>query len=67
MERNEELEQRNEAIRRRHENRENYLSRESGDNNFAMGLVGGLALVGIAALLVITLPDIKRYIKISTM
>jgi hypothetical protein len=29
--------------------------------------VGGLALLGAATLVVVTLPDIKRYIKISTM
>jgi hypothetical protein len=34
----------------------------------AMLSIGGvIAVVGIAALVVITLPDIKRYIKISSM
>ena len=33
----------------------------------AMGILGGLALVGVAALVIVSLPDIKRYIKISTM
>ncbi|MBA2732569.1 MAG: hypothetical protein H0U54_06720 [Acidobacteria bacterium] len=30
-------------------------------------IVGGLALVAVAAVVVVSLPDIKRYIKISTM
>lgn len=30
-------------------------------------LVGGLALVAIAAGLIVNLPDIKRYIRITTM
>lgn len=30
-------------------------------------VIGGIALIGIAALVIVTLPDIKRYIKISTM
>lgn len=29
--------------------------------------VGGIALVGLAAMVVLALPDIKRYIRISTM
>lgn len=32
-----------------------------------LSIVGGIALIGLAALVVVTLPDIKRYIKISTM
>lgn len=28
---------------------------------------GGIALLGLAALVVVSLPDIKRYIKISSM
>jgi hypothetical protein len=28
--------------------------------------VGGIALLGLASLIVVSLPDIKRYIKIST-
>lgn len=30
-------------------------------------IVGGLALVAAAAAVIVSLPDIKRYIKISTM
>ncbi len=30
-------------------------------------VIGGIALIGVAALVIVTLPDIKRYIKISTM
>lgn len=33
----------------------------------ALSVVGGLALLGLAALVVMNLPDLKRYIKISTM
>lgn len=29
--------------------------------------VGGIALIGLAAIVIVTLPDIKRYIKISSM
>jgi hypothetical protein len=58
MERDEFLERR-ERIERRDEN-ERRLS-------VVFGIVGGLALIGIAALVAVTLPDIKRYIKISTM
>ncbi|MDT5156153.1 MAG: hypothetical protein QOC99_538 [Acidobacteriota bacterium] len=30
-------------------------------------IVGGAALVAMAAVVIVSLPDIKRYIKISTM
>jgi hypothetical protein len=30
-------------------------------------VVGGVALLGVAALVIASLPDIKRYIKISRM
>lgn len=30
-------------------------------------IVGGIALLGVAALVIVSLPDIKRYIRISTM
>jgi hypothetical protein len=30
-------------------------------------IVGGVALVAVAAAVIVSLPDIKRYIKISTM
>ncbi len=46
--------------RRRHQE-------ENSSGIGALGIVGGIALLGIAALVVVSLPDIKRYIKISTM
>lgn len=59
MERKEFLERRERRIERaRHDERR--LS-------IIFGIVGGIALIGIAALVAVTLPDIKRYIKISTM
>lgn len=30
-------------------------------------IVGGIALVGLAAIVIASIPDVKRYIKISTM
>lgn len=33
----------------------------------ALTIIGGIALIGVAALVITSLPDIKRYIKISTM
>ena len=30
-------------------------------------IVGGAALVAVAALVIVSIPDIKRYIRISTM
>ena len=39
--------------------------RKSGMNVWT--IVGGLALVAAAAAVIVSLPDIKRYIKISTM
>jgi hypothetical protein len=32
-----------------------------------LSVVGGIALLGLAALVIVALPDIKRYIKISMM
>jgi len=32
-----------------------------------LSIVGGIALIGLAALVIVALPDIRRYIKISTM
>lgn len=32
-----------------------------------MSIIGGVALVALAAAVIVNLPDIKRYIKISTM
>ncbi len=42
----------------------------SGRRPAGMGLwtvIGGVALVAVAAVVIVTIPDIKRYIKISTM
>jgi hypothetical protein len=42
--------------------------REKGSSNMNVwAIVGGLALVAAAAAVIVSLPDIKRYIKISTM
>lgn len=44
--------------------------RHREDNSGGIGaltIIGGIALVGVAALVITSLPDIKRYIKISTM
>lgn len=61
MERKEYLERRDERIepRRRHE--------ESSTGLGVGSVVGGILLLGVAALVIVSLPDIKRYIKISTM
>jgi len=59
MERKESLERKDDRIERRG---------EGGSPRINMlGIVGGITLVGLAALVVVTLPDIRRYIKISTM
>ena len=46
-------------------------SKESNNESLGggklFGLVGGIALLGVAALVIVALPDIKRYIRISTM
>ena len=43
-------------------------SRRNGSNDLTIWRVlGGIALIGLAAVLITTLPDIKRYIRISTM
>jgi hypothetical protein len=60
MERKEFLERKERRIERRRDNDERRLG-------MVFGIVGGIALIGIAALVAVTLPDIKRYIKISTM
>lgn len=63
MEHKEYLERRDDRThlrpRRRRENDSTGIS--------TLGIIGGIALVGVAALVVVSLPDIKRYIKISTM
>jgi hypothetical protein len=60
MERKEFLERREQGIERRDDHEERRLG-------MIFGIVGGIALIGIAALVAVTFPDIKRYIKISTM
>lgn len=63
MEHREYLEKRDERIappRRR--NREDHSAGIG-----ALTIIGGIALVGVAALVITSLPDIKRYYKISTM
>lgn len=48
----------------------NEMRRCDDDSSHSLGVgsvVGGLLLLGVAALVVVSLPDIKRYIKISTM
>ncbi len=59
MERNELVKRDDERVRRRPERR----SPEMG----IAAVIGGIALLGLAALVIVVLPDIKRYIKISTM
>ncbi|GAC1400900.1 MAG: hypothetical protein NVSMB56_16040 [Pyrinomonadaceae bacterium] len=41
-------------------------SKKSSDAGM-WSIIGGAALVLVAAVVVVSLPDIKRYIKISTM
>jgi hypothetical protein len=46
------------------------VRRRPGHRSPELGIaavVGGIALLGLAALVIVALPDIKRYIKISTM
>ncbi len=58
MERNELVKRDDERVRR--------PERRSPELGIA-AVVGGIALLGLAALVIVALPDIKRYIKISTM
>ncbi len=60
MERQESLEQGNERIARREDE-------ESEAGLGVWSIVGGIALLGVAALVISTLPDLKRYLKISRM
>ncbi len=58
---------RNEIERRRNNQQ---LSRHQGESSIggtAWKIVGGAALALAAAAVIVSLPDIKRYIKISTM
>ena len=58
----------NKAIEKRRENRQMTEHRcETSAGNTAWKIVGGAVLVLAAAAVVASLPDIKRYIKISTM
>lgn len=56
----------NEAIERREQGLEKHEC-NGIVSPAALKVVGGLALLGVAALVVVALPDIKRYIKISSM
>jgi hypothetical protein len=49
---------RNESLQRRE---------RSSANVSIWSIVGGVALIAAAAAVIVSLPDIKRYIKISTM
>ena len=43
---------------------------QKGGRSSGMGIwsiIGGVALAAVAALVIVSIPDIKRYIKISTM
>jgi len=59
MERQEHSEERDEKIARREES-------FSGDSG-VWSVAAGIALLGLAALVILNLPDIKRYIKMSRM
>ena len=57
-----------EEIEKRRENRQMAEHRcESSIGNTAWKIVGGAVLVLAATAFVVSLPDLKRYIKISTM
>ncbi len=52
------------------ERKDNRLERRTPrpSNGISMlSVAGGIALIGVAALVILTLPDIKKYIRISTM
>ena len=61
------MENRNEMERRYDERMRVRNDNDDVHRTAAMLAVGGLALLGLAAILLVALPDIKRYIKISTM
>lgn len=44
-----------------------YLRKRKQSGGIIWKIIGGAALATIAAGLVVSLPDIKRYVKISTM
>lgn len=53
----------------RRENRREMSKKDSGSSigNTAWKIVGGAVLAVAAAAVIVSLPDIKRYIRISTM
>ncbi len=59
MEEGNNLERRDERFKRRREDKTGGPS--------IWHAVGGIALVGLAALVIVSIPDISRYIKISRM
>ena len=61
MERQKNLETRDRKMMRREGNE------SDGGKLGVWSLVGGIALVGVAALVISALPDLKRYLKISRM
>lgn len=61
---NDEEPQQGSSVTRRDDSMER---RERKSNMNVWTIVGGLALVAAAAAVIVSLPDIKRYIKISTM
>ena len=63
MERNELVKRDDERAERRERRGPERISSEIA----ILSVVGGIALLGLAALVIVALPDIKRYIKISTM
>ena len=54
-------------ILERHDGRIERYRPPEPPSTFLLGILGGIALVGLAALMVAAMPDIKRYIKISRM
>lgn len=51
----------------RHDERMTRFRPPEPPGTLLMGILGGVALVGLAALVIAALPDIKRYIRISRM
>jgi len=45
----------------------NLFNHKKSSNHLALKIIGGAALAALATGLIISFPDIKRYIKISTM
>ncbi len=62
------MEHREYLERREGERGEMRRRREESSSGLGVGsIVGGIVLLGVAALVIVSLPDIKRYIKISSM